>query len=121
MIDPETFEKAVTAIENDPEVVRLIIKAVTGDHPPFPEGLDYHPVMMEAVVRSDDISKGIFQSESVTDYMRVFHEASTRVTSRHFPSKMSCRAQTGSVRRGGSLIRTLARIGGLFTRKRNSA
>jgi hypothetical protein len=118
MVDPDTFEKAVTAVENDPEVVRLIIKAVTGDHPPSPEGLDYHPVMMEAVVRSDEISKGIFQSDDAFDYARVFHEADMRIRRKCFPLEMSSGAQTGSVRRGHALISTLARIGRLLLPKK---
>ena len=114
MIGPDTFEKAVTAVENDPEVVRLIVKAVTGDHPPFPEGLDYNPVIMEAIVRADEISQGLFQSDDAFDYARLFREASNRITEKYFPIEMAHRAETRSSRRGYRLMRTLAWVGRLF-------
>jgi hypothetical protein len=120
MIDPGTFEKAVAAVENDPEFVRLIIEGTefTGDRPIYPDDLGYSPVIMKVILRAKEISHAIFRSDDAFDYMRVFRAASNRITRRYFPTEMAHRTQTRSSRRSHILRRTLARVGRLLLPKK---
>jgi hypothetical protein len=81
MIDQETFEKAVTALENDPEFVRLIIEGTdfTGPEPTGPDDLGFSLVIAEADIRAKNITRLFFQSDDTMDHAMVFHEAILRI------------------------------------------
>ena len=85
MIDPETFEKAVTALENDPEFVRLIIEGTefSGGEPTGPDDLGYSPIIMQAVLRAREITGKLFVSDSTLDQARVNLEARLRIAKKY--------------------------------------
>jgi hypothetical protein len=85
MLDPETFEKAVTALENDPVFVRLMVEG-TRFSGPEPTGLDdlgYSLIIMKAVMRAWEITGKIFASDNTMDQAKVFHEASLRIVKKY--------------------------------------
>lgn len=77
MVDPETFERLVQAVENDPDYRRLILAGmVEGDDPE----LGYSPILVEASNRSHLIIEDLgFRSNNALDYARIDTEARKRI------------------------------------------
>jgi hypothetical protein len=88
-IDKELFERTVAAIERDPEVVRLWLETINS-----PEGVDpdggFHPVLIRAHHRSDEIAKEYIPSGTTRLWTDVWFEARNRLTARYgSPDKSS--------------------------------
>ena len=77
-IDSGLFERAVAAVENDPEVVRLWIETMKsgGDDPE----LGYNPVLVCACRRCNEIVQKIIPSDTTFEQTQVWLEVRRRLT-----------------------------------------
>jgi hypothetical protein len=83
-IDRELFEKAVTTVEVDPEVVRLWTEIIEAGGKGDPEH-DPHPALMRAIYRCSEIVQEIIPSDCTSGQSQVWVEVYKRLAARLGP------------------------------------